>query len=177
MICIWRRRRFYVRRLEPRGSRRESRIIQSIKTASTGHGEALYRLFLFFGAVGLDSFGIFTNAFGDAMFKSNGLLCKKPEKSPNCLGSVNRAVVRVVCHPAALGWHRRATDDTLQRTKVCFDQLSGGRACRPIVLVISWGEGYWLLLLETGTFMRREWGRPDVWTLAHVYSGTVLLRQ
>ena len=54
-------------------------------------------------SVGLDSFGIFTNAFGDAMFKSNGLLCKKPEKSPNCLGSVNRAVVRVVCHPAALG--------------------------------------------------------------------------
>ena len=57
---------------------------------------------------------------------------KMPEKSQNCLGSVNRAVDRVVCHPAALGWHRRATDDTLPATlhwttKLCFYQLSGQR--------------------------------------------------
>ena len=44
------------------------------------------------------------------------------------------------------------------------------RGRRLIVLVISSSEGYWLLLLETGTFMRREWGRPDVWTLVHGYS-------
>ena len=57
---------------------------------------------------------------------------KMPEKSLNCLGSVNRAVDWVVCHPAALGWHRRATDDTLPATlhwttKLCFYQLSGQR--------------------------------------------------
>ena len=144
------------------GSRREAgRIIQSINCLNR-------------------SLGSTSNSF--FVFRQCGknwtvLLAKMQGKSLNCLGSVNRTLDRVVCHPAALGWHRRATDDTLQRTKVCFDQLSGGRACRPIVLVISWGEGYWLLLLETGTFMRREWGRPDVWTLAHVYSGTVLLRQ
>ena len=50
-----------------------------------------------------------------------------PKKSWNCLGSVNRAVDRVVCHPAALGWHRRATDDTLPGTELCFYQLSGQR--------------------------------------------------
>ena len=60
---------------------------------------------------------------------SNQMVCcaKMPEKSRNCLGSVNRAVDRVVCHPAALGWHRRATDNTLPGTELCFYQLSGQR--------------------------------------------------
>ena len=141
MICIGWRRCFYVRRLELRLTQGELAELYNLLTASTGRREAIYWLFSNYAFLLYYCSRLLIGCrlaeccvvFGDTVFKSNGLCAKMPEKSRNCLGSVNRAVDRVVCHPAALGWHRRATDDTLPgtelhwTTKLCFYQLSGQR--------------------------------------------------